>query len=210
MRKNLMIPWPQVSIYKAALLFVIAYPLCLLLWLPVTDYYAAGLSYGGARLMPSFQEVSFNGLEIKKDNTVVKFDFHVYGCRINSGLVTLSTSHYVFTVPLIMALLIALGPFLNRKPGPASIVVGLMAGTHFLHVVMFQNNEINRALIAEGFATGGAIWIYLRQYLFDFVEFLVLKFLPFLLGFYLLVKSSIFEEWVRGIPMGNHPNRPSK
>jgi hypothetical protein len=210
MRYNLMIRWPQTSIYRAALLFVIAYPLCLLLWLPVTDYYAAGLGYGGAWLMPLFQEVSFSGLDLKKDTTVVKFDFHVYGSRINSGLVTLSTSHYVFNVPLIMALLIALGPFLNTKPGPVLVVMGLTAGTHFLHVVMFQNNEINRALISEGFATGGALWIYLRQYLFDFVEFLVLKFLPFLLGFYLLSNSSIFDEWVRFFPRGDSPNRPPK
>jgi hypothetical protein len=179
---------------KTVLFFVVAYPAFLILWLPAEGYYAAGLAYGGAKLMPMFQEVSFDGMESKPDCTVVKFHLNLKGDRAKSASVSIKTSSYAFAVPLILALLSAFVPFLEKKKKPVLIIVAAVLGTHFFNVVLDQNYAINMALTLNGFMTGGEVWVFCRRYLSEWMQLLALRFLPFLCGFYLLVNTSFFKK----------------
>jgi hypothetical protein len=179
---------------KTGLLFLIAYPVCLILWLPVKDYYAAGLAYGGAQLTPIFQDVSFEGMEMKPDRTVVKFNFNLQGSRAQSVSVMINTSTYAFSMPLILALLLTLMPFLEKKWKPVIAIIIVATGTHFFHVILDQNYAINMALASDGFVTGGAVWVFCRRYLSEWMELLALRFLPFLCGFYLLMNTTFFKK----------------
>jgi hypothetical protein len=55
-------------------------------------------------------------------------------------------------------------------------------------------------LIHEGYATGHRMWVLFRNYFFDFIDLFSLIFIPFLLAFYLLVRTSVFESIVYVVP----------
>jgi hypothetical protein len=195
---------------KIVLLFVVTYPVWLLLWLPAKDYYAAGIAYCGAEFTPMFQKVSFESLEMKHDQIAMKFGFNLPGNRINSASVMINTSTYAFSVPLILALLSAFVPFLEKKKGPVLTIVAAVLGIHFLHVFLDQNYAIAMAFTSAGYMTGGEVWIFCRRYLSEWMEFLVLRFLPFLCGFYLLANLSFFREWIKNSSPDKNPRRPKK
>jgi hypothetical protein len=184
-------PW-----LKAALLFMVAYPVCLILWLPTKDYYTAGINYGGAQLARQFQEqeVHFAGLETKQDRTTAKYTVNLHDNRIHPLSFTFSTSVYAFNVPLIFALLVAFAPFLEKKKKPILIIIALVLGIPFLYVVLKHYYSIKLMLQSMGYPVDWELWFSFLGYLVEWLESLVLRFLPFLCGFYLLMNTSFFKK----------------
>ncbi len=182
---------PGITLGKFALILFGAYIVCLMLWLPLKSYYAAAISYGAAQLTSVFQEVSYQKMEVRRDSTVVTFDFH-HSLRTSSGSYTINTSAYDFSMPLILALLPTFAPFLTTKCRPLLIIASVTIGIHLLYMVLSQCNAINLALAREGFGCGGKGMI---SFMREWIGLLVLRFLPFLCGFYLAVNTSFWGEW---------------
>jgi|SRR5262245_5401350 len=182
---------------RILLTFVVCYPMFLLAWLHIQQYYAAILARAAAALIPYFQEVTYEKLTWSKDATIVDFRFHVYGSRMNTAQVTISASHYLFNVPLTLAFLAAFAAFTRKKTQAAMSVLGILGAVHFIHVTLIENASINAALMQDGFQTGSPVWLYLRTFTYSFVDMLGMRFMPFLLGFNLLARSSIFNDVIQ-------------
>jgi hypothetical protein len=181
--------------FKPVLLFILSYSLCLALWLPVKKYYAAGIACSGAMFaMVLHKEVLLDGMEMRPDSTVMTYNFSLRDVDTTPVYLTIYTSAYTFNVPLIVSLLAAFLPFLEKKTKHTLIILAAVLGSHFLHVVAEQINGINIMLKSAGFMTGGKVWDFCRRFLSEWIDYLFARFMPFLCGFYLLANSSFFKK----------------
>lgn len=173
-------------ILKTSLIFLSAYIVSLLLWIQVKDIYSYGIINIAARMVSLIKEVEFD--EVKRiAPDVIRASFRPL--RHNAGLVIdipVKTSVYTFNVPLTFGIMAALFPFVRRRAYIDGLL--LLIAAHLITIFLSETAQLTMALAAKSFESTGAFSMAVYQFLWVFSEEMVIKFVPFLIGFYMFIR----------------------
>jgi hypothetical protein len=173
-------------ILKTSFIFLSAYIVSLLLWIQVKDIYSYGVVNIAARTVSLIKEVDFE--EVKQvAPDVIRASFRPI--RHNVGMVIdipVKTSVYTFNVPLTFGIMAALFPFVRRRAYVDGLL--LLIAAHIITLFLSEAAQLTMALSAKSFASTGAFSMALYQFLWVFSEEMLIKFAPFLIGFYMFVR----------------------
>ncbi len=175
-------------ILKALLLFIATYLISLLLWIQVKDYYGMAVTYAVSHIMTLVKDVSYEGMT-KDGSNVIQTRF--IPLRHKSQLmleIPVKTSSYTFNMPLTIAIISSLGPFIVRKGRAYTEALVILFMVHLLYVFSLQANELTGVFIRLGYEEISKLRLFLYQFLWTFTDNMVIRFEPFLIGFYVYMR----------------------
>lgn len=173
---------------KSALLFIASYIFFLPAWVVVKDHYGRTLTGVAAYFITSVKEVDLHETAVRKDVITVSFipKRHRANIIIDIDVVT---SSYTFNAPLSFAIMAAFYPYLKKKRVYLEALMILLS-VHVLYIFSSEGEKLTSLLVANGYEEAGRFKAAFWQFLWGFVDNMVIRFEPFLLGAYLYFRRS--------------------
>ncbi len=169
---------------KASLIFVVSYIIFLVLWLGVKGYYGMAITTMASHAIALLKDVDIVSIIRNKDIVSVGFIPQKYGVTLLKTTIDVPISNYTFNAPLTLAIMAAFFPFLKRKWIYLEALLILVV-VHFLFVFSLEGEKLSAALQTQGYEKSGAVSQIFWEFLWGFINNMVVRFEPFLIGAYL-------------------------
>lgn len=172
---------------RTVLIFLAAYFVSLLIWLPVKGGYGYLITSIASKLAAGLTDAKVEEITTAKDEAQVTF---APLSKRSDMLVDIPvpTSSYTFNTPLTVGILAALYPFISRRARAYSEALTMLFGVHLLFVFSLEAKELTEAFIRQGLAVESVPRIIVYQFLWGFTDNMVIRFEPFLIGFYVFLR----------------------
>lgn len=188
--KSLNQPFLKSAILKVALIFVLSYVIFLVLWVGVKGYGVKGY-YGTVITTISSYAVSVvknaEVVDIVREKDIVSVGFipKKFGlAQVYKTSIDIPISNYTFNVPLTFAIMAAFFPFLRTRRIYLEAVLILIL-VHIMFVFSLEGERLTKAFVSQGYEkqsdTSQVFW----EFLWGFLDNMVVRFEPFLIGAYL-------------------------
>lgn len=180
------------KILFSILIFLLVYPLFLLVWINVKSYYGYGMTQAGAHLSAYTMGSNIQHITVDKENARVSFVRSFYKGNDLADLVVdikLSVSKYSFNVPLSLALITALFPLFRWRKRALIEVMIILLFIHLLYVYSFCCLQQYYIFLKAGIIAKANGSQFLWEFLWGFTDNMVIRFEPFLLTIYLWFKK---------------------
>ena len=170
-------------------LFIVSYLLFLATWLYVKDSYAQGITYIASKAVAGIKGARFERMEYHKDEIELTFS----PLRQSRMLIDIpvKTSSYTFNAPLTFAIIVAMCPFMKRRSRAVAEALIILVGVHLLYVGSLEAKLLTDILTDSGLEARGTLSAYVYEFLWSFTDNMVIRFEPFLIGFYLFVRFRV-------------------
>ena len=178
---------PLKLILRTALVFIGSYLVFLLLWIQVKDFYGYGLTMTGSKIIAAIKNLEIDAVDQNDERVQVTFSPY----RINRDIlidIPVRTNTYTFNSPLTLAIMASLFPFMRKRFRAYGEAVMLLLCVHLLFVTTFELKELKIVLMNMKLETTSQPRIFFYEFLWGFTDNMVIRFEPFLIGFYLFVR----------------------
>jgi hypothetical protein len=175
------------QILKTVLIFIISYFVFLILWIQVKDYYGYGMTMTASRVIAGIKDLEIDAVD--QDDERVQVTFTPY--KINRDIlidIPVKTNTYTFNSPLTLAIMSSLFLFIRKRLRAYVEAIVLLLIVHLLFITTFEMKELTTVLINMKLQTASQSRIFIYQFLWSFTDNMVIRFEPFLIGFYLFVR----------------------
>ena len=169
---------------KASLIFIVAYIISLAVWLGVKAYYGMAITTIASHAITLITNVDVVSILRNGDIISVGFIPQKYGVTIIKTTIDVPISNYTFNAPLTFAIMAAFYPFLKRKWIYLEAILILVV-VHFLFVFSMEGEKLSAALETQGYEKVGTASQLFWEFLWGFINNMVVRFEPFLIGAYL-------------------------
>ena len=190
MQRALNRPISKRIVVQTVFLFLGFYLPFLLAWIQVKNNYGYGVTYIASTLVTVLKEVQFE--EMSRRGDVIQATFsrpHPKDRRFDILIdIPVKTSSYTFNVPLTLAIMASLFPFMSRKKRAYAEALLILIFVHLLYVVSLDANSITTFLIERGWGAVSKPSLFAYQFLWEFTNNMVIRFEPFLIGFYMFIR----------------------
>jgi hypothetical protein len=172
---------------KTVAVFLVVYIASLLLWIKVKDSYGYAMTLTASKLVAGFKSVRLEEISAEEGNLQATFCPYT---RDPNMLVDIpvNTSSYTFNAPLTFGIMGALYPFLARKRRAYIEALAILVSVHLLYVFAFEANELTEIFMERGLEAKSVPRLFLYQFLWGFTDNMVIRFEPFLFGFYMYLR----------------------
>jgi hypothetical protein len=175
------------QILKTVLIFIISYCVFLILWIQVKDYYGYGMTLTASRVIAGIKDLEIDAVD--QDDERVQVTFTPY--KINRDIlidIPVKTNTYTFNSPLTLAIMSSLFLFIRKRLRAYGEALLLLLIVHLLFITTFEMKELTTVLMNMKLQTVSQSRIFIYQFLWSFTDNMVIRFEPFLIGFYLFVR----------------------
>jgi len=168
---------------RSAVIFVISYALFLVLWIGIKDNYSRALTGIATYFITAVKDVDLYETAVRKDVITVSFipRRHKADIIIDIDVVT---SSYTFNAPLSFAIMAAFFPYLKKKRVYIEVLLILII-VHLMYVFSSEGEKLSVMMVGYGYEAPGAFKAAFWQFFWGFVDNMVIRFEPFLIGAYL-------------------------
>jgi hypothetical protein len=175
------------QILKTAFIFLISYFVFLILWIQVKDSYGYGMTMIASKITASVKELEIDAVDQNEERVQVTFSPH----KINRDVlidIPVRTNTYTFNSPLTLAIMSSLFLFIRRRPRAYAEAIVLLLFVHLLFIMAFELKELTNVLMNMKLEAISNIRKFLYEFLWGFTDNMVIRFEPFLIGFYLFAR----------------------
>ncbi len=172
------------TVLKAALIFILSYFVFLAIWLVIKGYYGIAVTSIASYAVTLIKNVDIVEIVRNKDIVSVGFIPQKYGVTILKTTIDVPISNYTFNAPLTFAIMAAFYPYLKRKRIYLEALFILVI-VHFLFVFSLEGEKLTAYLAAQGYEKPAAATRLFWEFLWGFIDNMVVRFEPFLIGAYL-------------------------
>jgi hypothetical protein len=181
-------PKPSLNqILKTILIFIVSYCIFLILWIQVKDYYGYGMTLTASKIIASLKDLEIDVIDQNDERVQVTFSPY----RINRNVlidIPVKTNTYTFNSPLTLAIMSSLFLFIRKRLRAYGEALLLLLIVHLLFITTFEMKELTTVLMNMKLQTVSQSRIFIYQFLWSFTDNMVIRFEPFLIGFYLFVR----------------------
>lgn len=168
--------------------FLIFFILCLLVWLFIKPYYGYIISYFATKFVCLVRDFSIKEFALQEDNLIIQLTRPIITTKGVADLdVNLQTkiSNFTFNMPLTLSLLFSMRFLIKYSKRIILEAICLLLIIHFLFMFLF----VDIYLINITHKSGPEVM--LEEYLWAFVDNLLIRFEPFLIVIYVLMRERI-------------------
>ena len=174
-------------VFKTVLAFLVSYMLFLMLWIQIKDYYGRGVTFTASKLAAGIKDVKFE--EMTEERDAIQATFSPLGRGSNIAIdIPVKTSSYTFNAPLTFAIMAAMYQFINARKRAYGEALLILLSVHLLYVFSLETKELTDALVDKGLEKTSILRIFFYQLLWGFTDNMVIRFEPFLIGFYMFIR----------------------
>lgn len=152
------------------------------------DYYGYTVTFIASELMPLIKQVHFEELREEKGLIQATFSRPVKPQGDLLIDVPIKTSSYTFNVPLTFGIMSALFPFIRKRWKAYGEALLILFGVHLIYVFSLEANSLTNILVERGLETASKPRLLAYQFLWEFTNNMVIRFEPFLIGFYIFIR----------------------
>ena len=198
MQRSLRRPIHKSEVLKIVLIFIVSYAIALLLWIQIRDGYCYTLATVTSKVVGGLKNARLEDVIVEGD--VVKATFRPLE-RKTGMLVHISIpTSYTFNVPLTLAIMASLYLFISRRRRAYGEAFVILLGIHFLYVFSCEMKEMTEVFMKTGVQEVNRPVAYAYQFLWVFTRSMIIRFEPFLIGFYMYIRFS--PRFTRAKPSG--------
>ena len=172
------------TVFNAFLIFLAAYLVSLALWVRVEGYYGHVIADTASRMVAAVKDVKLEGVADK--DGLMRATFSCLRDPNTLIDIRVKTSTYTFNVPLTFAIISALFPVIRRRARAYSEALMILIGIHLVFFLSLELQELTETLIRLGVEPKSVAKLVAYQFLYGFTDNMVIRFEPFLIGFYLI------------------------
>lgn len=171
---------------KAAGIFLSVYLVSLVLWIQVKDYYGYAMTLTASKLAAGLKSARLE--EISRGKGIVQATF-IHSRDPNMLIdIPVNTSSYTFNAPLTFAIMGALYFVLKRRKRAYGEALAILVSVHFLYVFSLETKELTEVFMDRGLEAHSVPRLFVYQFLWGFIDNMVIRFEPFLIGFYMFLR----------------------
>ncbi len=173
-------------------LFIVSYTVFLLLWVQVKSYYGMGVNKAGVYAASLVHDMQVEDFEQGREVGQITLSKPVSTSRGLSDLlldIKISVSNYSFNVPLTLALIVSLYPIFRWGKLPILEALCILIGMHFMYVFSYCNYHVYKNLVQVNVVTYSSVTHFLIEFLWMFMDNMVIRFEPFLVAVYLWIRA---------------------
>lgn len=180
-------PFNLLLILKISAIFIASYLIFLFVWMNIKDYYSLTISKHCALIVSYVKNVTHNDIRIDGDTLIITFMPTKYGSSLLMGTIV-KTSTYTFNAPLTFAIMASFFLFMRKKRFYLEALLFLII-SHYIYVFSALGNQLTTMLVGRGFEEGTNIRLFFWQFMWGFLDNMVIRFEPFLIGAYLYFRN---------------------
>ena len=173
-------------VLRTALIFLASYVLFLFVWIQVKDYYGTGVTVAASKLLTLVKDVSYEG--VTRVGEAIEVTFSPLSRRDMLVDIPVNTSSYTFNAPLTLSLMATLWLFIGKKGKAYSEALLILLGVHLLYVFSLEWKTLTEILMQWGIDRENNLPLFFSQFLWGFTDNMVIRFEPFLIGFYMFIR----------------------
>jgi hypothetical protein len=193
MQEENSIPSFRKKIVLSLLGFIVFYAISLVFWLNVQDYYGRGILTIASHVSAKVKNVDFETIVTRKDGTQ---GARFYISRKGKGATIIfkfDVSQFTYNVPLTFGIMAALSLFISRHVKAYAESLIMLFTIHLFYVFTSEAGRITYILAQNRLEAVSEFGQFVWQYAWGFLDAMVIRFEPFLIGFYLIVRFSSFS-----------------
>ena len=171
---------------RAIIIFLVAYPLFLVSWIQIKDYYGTAVTVTASKLLTLVTDVTYEGSA--RDGDTIEVTFSPLSRREMLVDIPVKTSSYTFNAPLTFALMATLWLFIKKRRRAYAEALLILLCVHFLYVFSLEAKSLADTLIQRGAAKENVFRLFFTQFFWSFTDNMVIRFEPFLIGFYMFIR----------------------
>jgi hypothetical protein len=179
-------PLLKKTVFKAIAIFFVSYAVFLFLWIQVKDSYGTAVTVTASKLLTLVKNVDFE--EKTRNGDTIEAAFAPSTQRDILIYIPIRTSSYTFNAPLTFSFMAALYLFIRRKKRAYAEALLILLAIHLLYVFSLESKTLTDILIQRGIAKESAPQQFINQFLWSFTDNMVIRFEPFLIGFYMFIR----------------------
>jgi hypothetical protein len=179
--------FPKSLVLKTVLIFLVSYFVSLVLWIQVKDTYGYVITFVGSKLVAGLKDARLEEITREKDIVQATFSPLKYKSDILVDI-SVKTSSYTFNAPLTLAIMAALYPFIKRRKRAYAEAALILLLVHFLYVFSLEAKQLTEVFVERGIEGSNVLRLAVYQYLWGFIDNMVIRFEPFLIGFYMFIR----------------------
>ena len=173
-------------IIKATVIFVVSFIVFLIPWLLIINsYYGMFIAKIASYFISIVKDVEITEIIRNKDIISVGLIPANTGLsQVVQTIIDIPTSNYAFNVPLSLAIMAAFYPFIKSKWIYLE-ALAILVFVHFLFVFSLEGEKLTQILTIHGYEEQNSVTQIFWEFLWGFVDNMVVRFEPFLVGAYL-------------------------
>lgn len=173
-------------IIKATVIFIVSFIVFLIPWLLyINSYYGMVIAKMATYFISIVKDVEITEIIRNKDIISVSLIPANTGLsQVVQTIIDIPTSNYAFNVPLSLAIMAAFYPFIKSKWIYLEALV-ILVFVHFLFVFSLEGEKLTQILTIHGYEESNRATQIFWEFLWGFVDNMVVRFEPFLVGAYL-------------------------
>ena len=171
---------------KAVGIFLAVYLVSLVLWIQVKDSYGYAMTLTASKLVAGLKSARLE--EITREKGIMQATF-IHSRNPNMLIdIPVNTSSYTFNAPLTFAIMGALYFVLERRKRAYGEALVILVSVHLLYIFALEAKELTEVFVARGLEARSVPRLAAYQFLWGFVDNMVIRFEPFLIGFYMFLR----------------------
>lgn len=175
------------QIIKVISIFVISYFLFTLLWIQVKDSYGHTIIFLSSKITAVIKNSYLENIIEDKNIIHTYFSKSFEKRRI---IFTISVPTYIYTsnMPMTIAIIISLYPFVKKKIRAYSEALGVLLFMHLFYGVSFTSLRLTTAFMSKGIDPVNPLKVTCYQFLWGFSDYIFIRFGAFLIGLYIYLR----------------------
>ena len=174
------------TIFRIILIFTASYLISMLLWIPVKDQYCYTLAFVTSKIVAGLKNAKVE--DVTFEEGLVKATFSPLEGRTTLRLKVPIPTNYTFNAPLTAAIMACLYMFIRRRTRAYGEALIILLGVHFLYVFSLEMKQITESFMKAGIEKMNKPEAYTYQFLWIFTRSMIIRFEPFLIGFYMYMR----------------------
>lgn len=172
-------------ILKAALIFIVSFAVFLVLWLAVKGYYGTFITTVSSYAAAAVKDAKVVDITRMDDVVQVGFIPDKFGvAQVYKTSIDVPVANYGFNVPLTLAIMAAFFPFLKSRRVYIE-ALAILVFVHFLFIFTLEGERLTGVFVSQGYEKESTVSTVFWQFLWGFIDNMVVRFEPFLIGAYL-------------------------
>ena len=199
-------------IIKATVIFVVAFVAFLIPWLfLINSFYGMAIAKIATYFITIIKDVEITEIVRNKDIISVGLIPAKTGLsQVIETTIDIPTSNYAFNVPLSLAIMAAFYPFIKSKWIYLEATL-ILVFVHILFVFSLEGYRLTQILTIHGYENPSNITIIFWEFLWGFVDNMVVRFEPFLIGAYLFfMRNKVRTKKAKPEIKTQRPSQPRK
>lgn len=173
---------------RAVPVFLAVYLVSLLVWIQVKDYYSFVITTVASHIIGVIKSAEVGSMIRSGDAIQITFS-SPFSTRPDMLVdIPVRTSTYTFNAPLTMGIMASLYGFITRRARAFGEAIMLLLFVHLLYVMSLELKLLTEAFIKAGIEPASDMKLFFFQFLWGFTDNMIIRFEPFLIGFYLFIR----------------------